>query len=130
MAPRSGVPWRAAQLAFGLPLKKRRGLFSPQYRESSQRMADEAKYIPKRNYQGAIFDAIERYLTGSAAILDRTPAAVLPPAPTSAIFVPAPVPEPSTDPIPNRLRELVRKFDQVERDYRSRALARTSGSRL
>ena len=31
-------------------------------------------YIPKRNYQGAIFDAIERYLTGSPAILDRTPA--------------------------------------------------------
>ena len=24
-------------------------------------------YIPKRNYQGAIFDAIERYLTGSPA---------------------------------------------------------------
>src|ERR1700738_4743910 len=26
-------------------------------------------YIPKRNYQGAILDAIERYLTGSSAIL-------------------------------------------------------------
>jgi len=81
-------------------------------------------YMPKRNYQGAIFDAIERYLTGSPAILDRTPAAVLPSAPTSAIFVPAPVTEPSPDPIPNRLRELVRKFDPVERDYRNRALGR------
>lgn len=79
-------------------------------------------YIPKRNYQGAIFDAIERYLTGSPAILDRTPAATLPSAPASAIFVPAPVPEPAPDPIPKRLRELVRKFDPVERDYRNRAL--------
>ena len=50
-------------------------------------------YIPKRNYQGAIFDAIERYLTGSPEILDRTPDAGLPSAPASAIFVPAPVPD-------------------------------------
>jgi len=34
-------------------------------------------YVPQRHYQGAIFDAIERYLTGSPAILDRTPAAAL-----------------------------------------------------
>ncbi|MCL5744321.1 MAG: DUF3883 domain-containing protein, partial [Acidobacteria bacterium] len=78
-------------------------------------------YIPKRNYQGAIFDAIERYLTNSPAILDQT-AAAPPSAPTSAIFVPAPVPEPAADPIPKRLQELVRKFDPVERDYRNRAL--------
>ena len=45
-------------------------------------------YIPKRNYQGAIFDAIERYLMGSPSILDRTPAAALPSAPASFIFVP------------------------------------------
>jgi hypothetical protein len=81
-------------------------------------------YMPKRNYQGAIFDAIERYLTGSPAILDRTPTAVLPSAPTSAIFVSAPAPEPVAGPIPNRFRELVRKFDPVERDYRNRALGR------
>jgi hypothetical protein len=79
-------------------------------------------YIPKRNYQGAILDAIERYLTASPAILDRTPAAALPPEPASAIFVPAPVPEPLPEPIPKRLRELVRKFDPVERDHRNRAL--------
>lgn len=79
-------------------------------------------YIPKRNYQGAIFDAIERYLTGSPEILDRTPAAARSSAPTGAIFVPAPMPEPAPDPLPKRLRELVRKFDPVERDYRNRAL--------
>jgi len=81
-------------------------------------------YIPKRNYQGAIFDALERYLTGSPAILDRTPMVVLSSAPAYAIFVPAPLPEPAADPIPTRLRELVRKFDPVERDYRNRALGR------
>jgi hypothetical protein len=86
-------------------------------------------YIPKRNYQGAIFDAIERYLTGSPAILDRTPAAVLPSAPSSAIFVPAPAPEPAPSPIPERLRELVCKFDPVERDYRNRALG-SAGERF
>lgn len=79
-------------------------------------------YIPKRNYQGAIFDAIERYLMGSPEILYRTPAAALPPTPASAIFVPAPVPEVAPEPIPKRLRQLVRKFDPVERDYRNRAL--------
>jgi hypothetical protein len=79
-------------------------------------------YIPKRNYQGAIFDAIERYLTASPAILDRTPAATVPSAPASEIFVPAPAPDSMPEPIPKRLRELVRKFDPVERDFRNRAL--------
>jgi len=79
-------------------------------------------YIPKRNYQGAILDAIERYLTGSPEILDRTPGAVVSSAPASAIFVPAPIPELAPVPIPKRFQELVRKFDPVERDYRNRAL--------
>jgi hypothetical protein len=79
-------------------------------------------YIPKRNYQGAIFDAIERHLTGSPAILDRTPTATAPCAPASEIFVPAPLPDTMPAPIPQRLRELVRKFDPVERDFRNRAL--------
>ena len=78
--------------------------------------------IPKRNCQGAIFDAIERYLTGSPEILDRTPAAALSSAPIGAVFVPAPMPEPAPDPLPKRLRELVRQFDPGERDYRNRAL--------
>jgi hypothetical protein len=79
-------------------------------------------YIPKRNYQGAIFDAIERYLTGSPGILDKTPSPALSSAPASPIFVPAPEQEAVPNPIPKRLRELVRKFDPVERDYRNRAL--------
>jgi hypothetical protein len=79
-------------------------------------------YIPKRNYQGAIFDAIDGYLTGSPGILEQTPAVTLPSAPASAIFVPAPAPESASVPIPKRLRELVSKFDPIERDYRNRTL--------
>jgi hypothetical protein len=81
-------------------------------------------YIPKRNYQGAIFDAIERYLISSPAILNRTPAAVLPSTPASALFVAPPTPELAPEPTPKRLSELIRKFDPVERDYRNRALGR------
>jgi hypothetical protein len=79
-------------------------------------------YIPKRNYQGAIFDAIDRYLTGSPAILERTSAAPLPPAPASGIFVRPPLVDLNPDPAPKRLRELIRKFDPIERDYRNRRL--------
>jgi len=63
-------------------------------------------------------------LTASPEILDRTPAAALPSAPASAIFVPAPEPESAPSDIPKRLRELVCKFDPVERDYRNRVLGR------
>jgi hypothetical protein len=79
-------------------------------------------YVPMRKYQGAIVEAIERYLTRSPEILDRAPAAALPSAPASDIFVPAPMPEPESASIPPRLRELIRKFDPVARDYRNRAL--------
>ena len=39
-------------------------------------------YIPKRNYQNALFDAIHRYLTRNTSVLDR-------------ISSPPPVPEPA-----------------------------------
>jgi hypothetical protein len=47
-------------------------------------------YKPKRNYQNAIFDAIDRYLTKHPAALQ--PAANLPPppSPTAEVFVPPP----------------------------------------
>jgi Domain of unknown function (DUF3883) len=77
-------------------------------------------YKPKRNYQNAIFDAIDRYLTKHPATLE--PATILPPSPPlpAEIFV-AP-PTLTGDPIPERLRRLVRKFDPVERDLRNRSL--------
>jgi hypothetical protein len=79
-------------------------------------------YIPKRHYQDAIIDAVGRYLASSPRILQDIPAAAVTSAPTSAVFVPAPILQPVLAPIPPRLRELVRKFDPVERDYRNRSL--------
>ncbi len=81
-------------------------------------------YIPKRNYQNAIFDAIDRYLTENAAILERVPAVRLAAASPSTVFVDPPILATYAEPIPNRLRRLVQKFDPVERDYRNRSLGK------
>src|ERR1700678_3051458 len=71
-------------------------------------------YKPKRNYQNAIFDAIDRYLTSHPAVLER--AAVVPqPSPSRRdIFVPTPTLTVPPGSVPERLRRLVQKFDPVE----------------
>lgn len=81
-------------------------------------------YKPKRNYQNAIFDAIDRYLSKHPAVLE--PAVSVPPAtPLPAeIFVPPPILTILSQPAPERLRRLVQKFDPVERDHRNRALGK------
>jgi len=79
-------------------------------------------YKPRRNYQNAIFDAIDRYLTKHPAILEPTPSLLPPPPPPAEIFV-AP-PTLTADPIPERLRRLVQKFDPLERDHRNRSLGK------
>jgi hypothetical protein len=79
-------------------------------------------YKPAAHYQGAIAEAIGRYLV-------RDPAAVMPTVENikvdalAEIFVPPPqlAPEP---PIPDALRRLIGKFDPVERDRRNHALGR------
>jgi uncharacterized protein DUF3883 len=85
-------------------------------------------YIPKRNYQNAIFDAIDRYLTQHPAVLDPAPAPQTVAVPPSTVFVDAPILSAAAEPIPDRLRRLVRKFDPVERDYRNRSLGRAGES--
>src|ERR1017187_1861804 len=80
-------------------------------------------YKPKRNYQNAIFNAIDRYLTAHPAILEAAQnLSPLPPLPAD-IFVAPPTPN-ANEPIPERLRRLVQKFDPVERDQRNRSLGR------
>ncbi len=80
-------------------------------------------YMPKRNYQNAIFDAIDRYLTLHPAILNSTPAP--PPAPVLPFVAFVDPPAPVADrPIPERLQRLVRKFDPVARDHRNRSLGK------
>jgi len=79
-------------------------------------------YKPKPNYQNAIFDAIDRYLTHHPAVLQMAPAP--PPAPeASEVFVPPPGLS-SAAPSPARLRRLVRKFDPVKRDFANRSLGK------
>lgn len=85
-------------------------------------------YIPKRNYQNAIFDAIDRYLTQHPAILDRVPESQTVVAPPLTVFVEAPILSAPAGSIPDRLRRLVQKFDPVERDYRNRFLGRAGES--
>lgn len=79
-------------------------------------------YKPKRNYQSAIFDAIDRYLTTHPAVLDLVPD-VAPEVPlTGGVFVPPPPLSSAVTPEP--LQRLIRKFDPVERDHRNRSLGK------
>jgi hypothetical protein len=81
-------------------------------------------YKPKRNYQNAIFGAIDRYLTKYSDILEsRPPSPPIPPVPAE-IFVAPPALAASDERIPDPLRRLVRKFDPVERDRRNRSLGK------
>src|SRR5580704_11654977 len=74
-------------------------------------------YKPKRNYQNAIFDAIDRYLTLHPAVLEPVPISIPATRLPGEIFVDPPPLIMRDGPIPERLRRLVRKFDPVERDY-------------
>jgi hypothetical protein len=81
-------------------------------------------YKPKRNYQNAIFDAIDRYLSERPDTIQSIPvsteAAPLP----ADVFVPPPPIATQQERVPERLQRLVRKFDPVERDYRNRTLGK------
>lgn len=80
-------------------------------------------YMPKRNYQNAIFDAIDRYLTQHPESILPTPAPQIEASHSDAIFVEPPQAS-ASQPIPERLKRLVRKFDPVERDHRNRSLGK------
>ena len=78
-------------------------------------------YIPKPNYQGAIFDAIDRYLSEHLNILSLAHTAPGPPL-ADDVFVNAPSVLPGAKEKPKKLLRLVQKFDPVERDRRNRSL--------
>lgn len=84
-------------------------------------------YKPKRNYQGAIFDAIDRHLSAHQLILEAATPSKLPDPADEEIFV-----EPPRIAVreerPRRLEQLVQKFDPVERDYRNRTLGKAGES--
>ena len=80
-------------------------------------------YIPKSNYQNAIFDAIERYLTNHPnGVESHQITQAAPPMANEAVFVDPPLARDVDRPLPARLRRLVRKFDPAERDLRNRSL--------
>ncbi len=79
-----------------------------------------AGYIPKRNYQAAIFDAIDRFLTRQPDILKLVPASA---SVSTDPFVEPPARQPNAQ-IPEPLRRLVCKFDPMERDHRNRSLGK------
>lgn len=81
-------------------------------------------YMPKRNYQNAIFDAIDRYLTEHPDSLQPQPTQETSPPSNDVIFVDPPAVSLPERQVPERLRRLVQKFDPVERDYRNRALGK------
>lgn len=78
-----------------------------------------AGYIPKRNYQNAIFGAIDRYLSRSPELLTFVPAAREKEAPLASLVTP-PVLQERENNTPAGLQRLVRKFDPVQRDFRNR----------
>jgi hypothetical protein len=89
-------------------------------------------YKPKANYQGAIFDAIDRYLSAHRAVLAPAPPTLIGVAEAQAIWedeAPPPANFART-PRPEGLERLVRKFDPVERDFRNRALGEAGERRV
>jgi len=81
-------------------------------------------YKPMRNYQNAIFEAIDRYLTKYPEIVEPGPISPVARSFPTEIFVPAPAFAAADTAGPARLRHLVRKFDPVARDYRNRSLGK------
>jgi hypothetical protein len=81
-------------------------------------------YRPKRNYQNAIFDAIDRYLSTHPTVLEFVPTSPTRTSSPSEIFVAPPSVVVANERIPQRLQRLVGKFDPVERDHRNRLLGK------
>lgn len=83
-------------------------------------------YKPLAHFQNALLDAVERYLTSRGQLIfqftDAVPERV---AETSTLWIgPPPEVSPKEHSEPERLRQLVRKFDPAERDARNRKLGK------
>jgi hypothetical protein len=79
-------------------------------------------YKPAVNYQNALIDAVDRYLSVHGALMEPAQP-VYRHETVDTIFVPPPALDVRDARTP-RLRQLVQKFDPVERDHRNRALGR------
>ena len=82
-------------------------------------------YKPKRNYQAAIFDAIDRYLSGLDLPYQQPAPAMLhiEEGDEDGVFIEAPRLAPAKQ-RPWQLERLIKKFDPVERDFHNRSLGK------
>jgi hypothetical protein len=81
-------------------------------------------YRPKKNYQNAIFDAIDRYLTSHPAVVEPARSVRPPQLSQNDVFIPRPALTARAVRVPKRLGRLLQKFDPVERDHRNRSLGK------
>lgn len=87
-------------------------------------------YKPKRNYQKAIFGAIDRYLSANReAQYEIPPPKILSAADEGEVFVDPPPALGDQPEKPPPLRSLITKFDPVMRDFRNRQLG-TAGEKF
>lgn len=82
-----------------------------------------AGYKPAVNYQNSLVDAIDRYLSAHRMLMEQPAPVYRTQAISSDVFVPRPPLIANSEKTP-RLRQLVRKFDPVERDRLNRVLGR------
>lgn len=80
-------------------------------------------YKPAVNYQNALVDAIDRYLSVHTTLMEQSAPVYRPVATNLDVFVVRPPLVTDSERTP-RLRQLIRKFDPVERDRLNRALGR------
>lgn len=83
-------------------------------------------YAPARNYQGAIFPALDRFLSAnpSAWAIGKAVGTSAGVQEASTLFIEPPPPLVEAAPRPAALERLVRKYDPALRDLRNRALGR------
>ena len=82
-------------------------------------------YKPKRNYQNAIFEAIDRYLSARGEFCFAQPVTrSLVAAEGGEVFIDPPPTRQDGRDRPQRLQNLIRKFDPVTRDFRNRELGK------
>jgi hypothetical protein len=84
-------------------------------------------YKPMRNYQAAILDSIDRYLTTHGEAVHGMAEPSSPWLSEEPLFVGAPVLS-NDEKRPPELEKLIRKFDPAERDARNRALGKAGES--
>ena len=83
-------------------------------------------YKPRPNFQNALIDGVERYLTARGeSVFKLEGAGLTGVADTSSIWIaPPPAVTPGEPKTPANMRRLIRKFDPAERDARNRDLGR------